>query len=336
MQIDVILDPDSSPQEVTELGLLAESYGFQAVWASNYPSARDPFVNLAPLALASSRIGLGPLVVTPYELHPYKTSRALASLNELSRGRARLLTGGPTGLNATMGADFSKMVGKTRECVEILKSAGPEQSLEYDGKYFSVHGYQPTWATDHPPVIYVGANKTQMINLATGIADGLMLGDTTPQRLGSSIQLIHENLEAHGRPRDNLRVSCLVAWHVKDDKAKSFSEARQQLALRGMLDIWFLQTFLDEDECAIVDANRAGFFEAYKKKSDVIEGVPDDIVDKLVENLSLAGDADDIDRHVDTLRRYSDMGLDEVALKLHGEQDEAIRTLGERVLPAFR
>ena len=336
MQIDVILDPGSSPQAVTELGLLAESYGLQAVWGSNYPSSRDPFVNLSPLALASSRIGLGPIVVTPYELHPYKTSRALASLNELCHGRARLLTGGPTGLNATMGADFSGMVGRTRECVEILKGASPEQSLDYDGKYFSVHGYQPEWAIDTPPLIYVGANKQQMVHMATAVADGLMLGDTTPERLPSSMQLINDNLAAHGRDRDDLRVSCLVAWHVQSDKATAISEAKRNLALRGMLDVWYLQSFLDEEECAIVDTNRSGFFTAYKNQSDVIEGVPDDIVDKLVENLSLCGDAGDVDRHIDRLKRYRDLGLDEIALKLHGAQEEAIRIIGERVLPALQ
>ena len=104
MNFHVILDPDSSSHEVRELGLLAESYGFDAVWTSNYPSSRDPFINLCPLALASSKIRLGPLVVTPYELHPYKIAKALASLNELCGGRANILTGGPTCLLYTSDA----------------------------------------------------------------------------------------------------------------------------------------------------------------------------------------------------------------------------------------
>ena len=131
MNFDVILDPDTPPDEVCRLGLLAESYGLHAVWVSNYPSSRDPFINLCPLALASSTIRLGPLVVTPYEMHPYKIAKALASLNELCGGRANILTGGPTGVNATMGADFSRMVGRTRECVEIIKGANPDAALNY-------------------------------------------------------------------------------------------------------------------------------------------------------------------------------------------------------------
>ena len=77
MRVDVILDPGTSPWEVKELGLLAEGYGINAVWSSNYPSSRDAFLTLAPLALASTRIRLGPLVVTAYEQHPFKTAKAL-------------------------------------------------------------------------------------------------------------------------------------------------------------------------------------------------------------------------------------------------------------------
>jgi len=336
MKFDVILDPDTSPGEVRELGLLAESYGLHAVWTSNYPSSRDPFISLCPLAIESSTIRLGPLVITPYEMHPYKIAKALASLNELCGGRANILTGGPTGVNAAMGMDFSRMVGRTRECVEIIKGANPDEALNYAGNIFQVNGYKPTWATDEPPFVYVGANKKQMTRLATGIADGLMLGDTTEERLGSSMQLINENLAAHGRSRDDLVVSCLVAWHVKEDKAVSAHEAKRHLALRGMLDVWFLETFLDEEEIQVVDKNRGNIFKAYKQKTDAIEGVPDAIVDKLVENLSMSGDHDDVDGHIETLRRYRDAGLDEVAFKLHEDQGAAIRVIGERILPAFK
>jgi len=336
MNLDVILDPDSSPDEVRELGLLAENYGLHAVWTSNYPSSRDPFISLCPLALASSTIRLGPLVVTPYEMHPYKIAKALASLNELCGGRANILTGGPTGVNATMGMGYSRMVGRTRECVEILKGANPDKALNYEGNIFQVRGYRPSWATDEPPFIYIGANKKQMTHLATEIADGLMLGDTTAQRLDSSLRRIDSNLASHGRSRKDLRVSCLIAWHVKEDRKLSASEARRHLVLRGMLDTWFLETFLDEEESRIVDANRGKFFTAYKQKTDVIEDVPDEIVDKLIDNLTMAGNGDDIDKHVETLRQYHDMGLDEAALKLHGDQSASIKMIGERLLPALQ
>ena len=333
MRLDVILDPELSPQEVTELGLLAEKVGLGAVWSSNYPNSRDPFINLCPLALASSRIRLGPLVVTPYELHPYKISKALGSLNELCGGRANILIGGPTGVNAFMGMDTTRMVGRVRECMEILQGISPDAPLNYKGDIFQTWGYQPRWMTDEPPQIYVGANKEQMLLMAAGLADNIMLGDTSPERLERSLQQLDANLQSHGRTRSDVQVSALVAWHVKDDAAASVSEARSQLALRGMLDSWYLDTFLDEAECQLVTTNRNKFFSAYKQGSDLIEGVPDNIVTKLVDNLTMSGGPESLARHIATLQRYQAMGLDQVAFKLHGDPHAAIETIGARLVP---
>jgi len=335
MRISVILDPDTPPSAVKDLGLLAEQSGIETVWVSNYPSSRDPFINLCPLALASQRIRLGPLVVTPYELHPYKTARALASLNELSAGRANVMIGGPTGLNATMGMGTTRMVGRVRECVEVLKGVSPDKPLNYDGSIFRVWNFRPEWATDTPPRIYVGANKPQMLRMAARVGDNLMLGDPTDELLADAITTFDRELAEAGRRRSGFRVSALVAWHVRRNRSDSVAEARRQLALRGMLDESYLRSFLDEDERAVVDQHRGSFFSAYKQRTPVIDGVPDEILDKLVENLSLAGDETDIDRHIERLAGFGRLGLTEVALKLHGEQEASIRMIGRHIVPAL-
>jgi 5,10-methylenetetrahydromethanopterin reductase len=336
MRIDVVLDPDSSPAEITDLGLLAERFGIGAVWTSNYPSSRDPFITLCPLAAASRTIRLGPLVITPYELHPLKISKALASLNELCDGRANILVGGPTGVMGAMGINPTRMVGTVRECVEILKAATPTDTLNYHGKIFQVWGYRPTWATETPPVIYVGANKEQMLGMAAGAGDGIMLGDMTELRLAGALETIDKGLAAAGRQRADVRISSLVAWHVKEDGQAATAEARQQLALRGMLDPWYLQPFLSAEECHFVDAHRAAFFSAYKKNTPVIEGVPDSIITKIIDNLTCTGDFAALEAHIDRFKKFRDMGLTDIALKLHRDQAAAIQIIGEQVVPALQ
>ena len=63
MQVDIILEPDS-PTRFKQLGLLAESFGFGAVWTANHVGARDPFMSFMPLAAASERIRMGPVSYT--------------------------------------------------------------------------------------------------------------------------------------------------------------------------------------------------------------------------------------------------------------------------------
>ncbi len=335
MNVDVILDPETSPAEAQALGLLAERYGINAVWASNYPSSRDPFITLAPLALASSRIRLGPLVLTPWELHPLKMSKAILGLNELAGGRANILVGGPTGVPAAMGINPLRMVGHVRECVEILRSAHADQPVNYKGGIFQVWNYKPAWATAPPPMIWIAANKPQMMAMATRLADGIMLGDMTPPRLAECLQRLDAGLAAAGRQRGDVRVSSLIAWHVKADAAASMAEARAQLALRGMLEAWYIDSFMEPDEVALVQKHLPSFFRAYKMKSAQIEGVPEPILDKLVANLTCSGGPASIDGHLVRLRTMQATGLTDVALKLHRDQDAAIRLIGERLVPAL-
>lgn len=97
MDIDLILEPDLSPNQIVELGMAAEQYGIRAIWTSNYFAHWDGFLSLAPLALASKKIRMGVLAVSPFEMHPLKIANALLTLNELSKGRALVAMGAGEG-----------------------------------------------------------------------------------------------------------------------------------------------------------------------------------------------------------------------------------------------
>ena len=70
MEIDLVLDSTLTPSELAELGQLAEANGIRAIWCASYLDGRDPFSNLARLAESTRRIRMGPIALTPYELHP--------------------------------------------------------------------------------------------------------------------------------------------------------------------------------------------------------------------------------------------------------------------------
>ncbi len=87
MDIDIILEPDLSPAAVAEIAVAAERIGIRALWSSNFHQHWDCFLSLAPAAAATSKILLGPLAVSPWEMHPLKMANALLTLNEISAGR---------------------------------------------------------------------------------------------------------------------------------------------------------------------------------------------------------------------------------------------------------
>ena len=96
--IDIILECDVSPQQVAELAVEAEKLGIRALWSSNYHQNYDCFMTLMPAAAATSKILLGPLAVSPWELHPLKMANALLTLNEYSNGRGMVAISGGGGV----------------------------------------------------------------------------------------------------------------------------------------------------------------------------------------------------------------------------------------------
>ena len=53
MDIDIILEPDVSPDQMAELAVRAERMGIRAIWASHYHQKYDPFLTLVPAAQAT-------------------------------------------------------------------------------------------------------------------------------------------------------------------------------------------------------------------------------------------------------------------------------------------
>ena len=115
--------------------------------------ARDPFINFVDLARATSRIRLGPIAVSPFELHPLKMASSLLTLNEVAGGRAQIVVGAGGGTATAMGIRPTRVVRAVRECVEILKAGATGKPVRYKGELFQVGWYNPAWVRSPPPAI---------------------------------------------------------------------------------------------------------------------------------------------------------------------------------------
>jgi len=336
MKVDVILDAGMPARQVEELGCIADSFGIQTLWGSCFASRRDPLLTMAGLTRLTTNVRLGYLPVSPYEVHPQRMADTLLTFNELCGGRANILVGGLGHSTARVtGLQPVRRLDTVRDCVSILKGISPDAPLQYEGDRFQLRDYCPEWATDTPPMVYIGATGPKMLRMTAAIADGTMMSDVPLSRMGEVMRYIDEGLADVRRSRADFRVNNFFAWHIKKDRAASLAEARQSLIWRGLLQEWHISTFLEEKECALVEANRAAFMKAFLQRDGVIEGVPEHIVEALIENLTFAGDESSIEKTVAHLMEFERAGLMEVALKVHDQPAEAIRMIGERLVPAL-
>jgi hypothetical protein len=147
--------------------------------------------------------------------------------------------------------------------------------------------------------------------------------------------MVEAALAACGRARAEFRVSDFVGWHVKEDREAVYREARRELIIRAWLSKEWLLPFLSEEEADLVQRKRSAFLAAYRNKTGNIEGVPADIVERLIAGLTITSPADRMDEPLQRLREFEAAGVDEICLRLHDDPAESIRLIGERVIPHF-
>ena len=335
MRIDVILESNNSPERLLELGRLAEEAGLGGVWVSNMTDARDPFINFVPLAMQTETIRIGPIAVSPFELHPLKMASSLMTLNEVAHGRAQIVVGAGGGTVSAMGQKPARVVRAVRECVEILKAAATGKPVSYHGEIYDVNWYNPSWIQHSAPHIYVGANGPQMLRAAARYADGIMVSDFTIERVRWAREIIDASLTEAGRSPATFPMNNFWAWHVKEDAEAARREARIWLAVRGTIYPGYIGDILEEDEAQIVNDNIQSFIRAYHQKTHRIEGVPDAIVDRIVAACTSASSVADLDYEIERMQQFKAAGLTEIALRIYDDPAASIRLIGERLVPAL-
>jgi len=336
MRIDVILDSFMSAADMVRYGKLAEECGLGGVWIANNFNTRDAFVNFVPLALESDAIRMGPTAVSPFELHPMKIAHSLLTLNEIAEGRAQIVIGGGGGTAQNFGIKPQRMVRAVRECVEILNQAMSGKPGSYQGELYQVGWMEVDWARQPKPMIYVGANGPQMLRGASKYAAGIMTSDFTPERIRWARDIVDPGLAARGIDPATYPFNNFWAWHVHESREQAHREARIYLAVRGTIYPDYIRDVVDADDAAVVTANESSFLKAYMAKSPEIAGVSDEILTKIVDGGVSASPLSEIDREIERMRTFRDAGLTEIALCIYSNPEQAIRTLGEYVVPALR
>jgi alkanesulfonate monooxygenase SsuD/methylene tetrahydromethanopterin reductase-like flavin-dependent oxidoreductase (luciferase family) len=335
MQIDVILDTRARADDLAELGRLAEDQGIHGVWVSSLNDSRDPFTNLSVLARATSRIALGPIAVNPFDTHPLRIAAALLTLNELAGGRARIVIGGGGEALQALGIEPRRRVRAVGECVQIVKAAATGQAVNFEGLIFRVRNCRFGWIEAPSPPVYVGAGQPQMLRMSARLADGIMMSDVPPGPAVDMIATLDGALLAAGRARPAFWTSVFTAWHVYDDENEARREAKRWLLLRGIFRPWLLATFLEAADVDLVMRSRPAFVRAFATSSHEVEGVPDRVLDALVDHVTLCATPQKFDGVVAKLKALQAAGLGGVALRLYANPADSLRLIGERLIPAL-
>jgi F420-dependent oxidoreductase-like protein len=204
----------------------ADELGYAVVWAAEAYGS-DAVTVLSWIAAQTTRIDVGAAVLQIPARTPAMTAMTAATLDTLSGGRFRLGLGvsGPQVSEGWHGVRFTSPLGRTREYVEIVRSALRRERLKYDGEHFTLPlpdgpgkalrlTVRP--ARKHIP-LYLASIGPKNLALTGEIADGWLPVFFSPAHAGEQLALIRSGAEAAGRSLDGFDVVPTVPLVVGDD-----------------------------------------------------------------------------------------------------------------------
>jgi 5,10-methylenetetrahydromethanopterin reductase len=165
------------PQRAAELAAHAEAAGVDAVWVAEGPVARDAFITLSAIALATQRVSLATGVVNAFTRHPAQLAASFATLDELADGRAVCGLGiGARDYLVPLGADVSRPVATARELVTLVRRLLAREVVDHDGAKWRLDHVRLGIKPPRPdiPIVLAGTGP-KMCSLAGELTDGLYL-----------------------------------------------------------------------------------------------------------------------------------------------------------------
>jgi 5,10-methylenetetrahydromethanopterin reductase len=335
LQIGVVLDGRRSAAEIAELARLAEENGIAHLWLSGGTRTKDHFLRLSLASTQTKRIQLGPVAISPFEMHPVRIALSLLTLDEMASGRASIVIGGGGDLAATLGVPSSHKVRAVSETVDIIRLLGRGGEVNYHGKSFQVNGLFSPWSQVKTPPIYIGANRPMMIRAAAKKADGIMMTDMPLDHAANLVQQAKLALVDAGRDPSQFRMNNWFVWNLQETQEQARRQALRTIAFR----LYYIKDIaptigLDETEALELQRKQPAMIRTTFEGKDP-ESLPKHVADSLIDHLTISGSLSGVDHHIERLREFGKNGLNEMALFVQGDPLPALKLLGQRVIPAL-
>jgi len=308
-----------------------EQLGYRCAWIPDQGFHRDPFALLAVAAQATTQIGLGVGITTPFTRLPLQIARAAATVDELAEGRLKLGlgTGNVAHVLRPLGVHYAHPVARTRDAIRIIRQLLAGDVVTFESEHDRLDHVQLEFTPQRANIpVYVGTRAPRMLEMSGAEADGVLV-ESLFNALPSVIERLAKGAESAGRSPADVDV---VSWQlvlVTDDPGPVVEAHKPWIARSiqiGPLEV-LRQVGIDED--VIQDVTAA------MDRGDA-EAAAKAVTDDAVQCLMLIGTADDM---IQRIERILGDGADAIGLVGVGSYEtfsETLTACARRVMPAFR
>jgi 5,10-methylenetetrahydromethanopterin reductase len=316
LEFGVGLFPTEPLPKMVQLAKVTEELGYSHIWVGDsHLIWREAYVNMAAMALSTTRVKLGTGVTNPLTRHPSVVASAYATLEEYAPGRTIVGIGLGDSSVETMGMKpaklsyFEKTMAQMRQLLD-----GQEVQLE-TGK---IHLLHPCKAK---VPIYIAASGPKMLELSGRIADGIIvLVGVADEYIAHARERIAAGAKAAGRKVEDVNLVLWVPCAVSDTApAKDAVKAHVARVVAHPLPY-----VLDPTEQKVLQEIRKtyDYYHHMDQQANHAEVIPDWLVDKF----AIAGSVAECHAQIERIKRS---GIQQIAIIPYsppgGSREETIR-----------
>jgi 5,10-methylenetetrahydromethanopterin reductase len=212
----VNLIPETSVDSMVDLAIRSEKLGFKRCWVYDEGLAtRDVYVTMTAILRATENLIVGPGITNSYTRHPGQTAAAIASLDEMSDGRAFLGIGAGGSLTLDpLGIERYKPLETVRQTISACRQLFAGEKVDLEAPGFSFKSAQLDYGRSDIE-IWLAGRGPKMLDLGGSVADGVMLDFIFKPSLGEYVKQIKVGAEREG---NNPKI-CYSTMIVTDDES---------------------------------------------------------------------------------------------------------------------
>jgi len=182
--------PQGTPENITRIAKLAESLGYDSIWATDhvlpsklfespYNHIYEPLTVLSFLASITERVRLGTSILVLPLRNPALVAKTVASLDSLCRGRVILGIGVGAGEDDRLefqhvGPNFADRGRRTNEYIRAMRELWCSPEPRFTGQYvnFADVAASPKPVQAGGPLIWIGGKSDAALARAAALGDG--------------------------------------------------------------------------------------------------------------------------------------------------------------------
>ncbi len=219
--------------KTAELAKQAETLGFKNLWIPDEKFFRDPYCTMTVCSQVTKKIRIGIGITDPYTRRLPFTASSIATVNEISQGRAMLGIGaGGAGLKS-MGLNRTNPVKTIRDAVTILRALLSGEAVSWKSDTITLADAKINFTSGSIP-IYVGAYGPKTLQMAGEIADGVLLGSgagASPASIAYASEQIKAGARKAKRDPESIERVSWVHSVICDDSKKALQLIKPTVAI---------------------------------------------------------------------------------------------------------